>query len=196
MDRHCIGPSTSDHRQSNAVFLLFSLLLQIDHHVRQQKNLRIVGYYQCNELFEDADLSGPGKRFADKIESLYSNSVAAVVSDYSPCVLLCQFVLPLVYLSTPTPTLPHLQLDAKALQHMLEGRGSKPLVSLFFKDGPRQWARAAIAKGEDSAAVSAAPRNSFICPLAGVEGLIQQYTQEGRHYKLVDFEDHLEDITR
>lgn len=79
-----IRPSTSDHRQSNAVFRLIPPLLQIDHHVRQKKKLRIVGYYQCNELFEDADLSGPGKRFADKIESLYSNSVAAVVSDYSP----------------------------------------------------------------------------------------------------------------
>ena len=49
-------------------------------HTKQQKGLRIVGYYQCNERLDDRDLSGAGKKFADRIEQLYPDSVALVVS--------------------------------------------------------------------------------------------------------------------
>ena len=54
-------------------------------HTKQQKGLRIVGYYQCNERLDDRDLSGAGKKFADRIEQLYPDSVALVVSAQHMC---------------------------------------------------------------------------------------------------------------
>lgn len=41
--------------------------------------LRIVGYYQCNEQMNDVELSGIARKAADRIHSLYPNSVALVV---------------------------------------------------------------------------------------------------------------------
>ena len=99
-----------------------------------------------------------------------------------------------------------MQLDSVALQRCLEAAeqevdgedaaaagetaavavSAPPLLSLFFKDGPRGWAAAAA--GSNS--------RRFSCPTAGIKGLIEQYTAEGRHRKLADFEDHLSDISR
>lgn len=57
---------------------------QVAEHARQQpqKEVRVVGYYQCNEQLEDTELSGAGRRIADRIEQLYPDSVALVVSQW------------------------------------------------------------------------------------------------------------------
>lgn len=38
-----------------------------------------MGYYQANERLDDSELSGPGRRFADRIEALCPGAVALVV---------------------------------------------------------------------------------------------------------------------
>lgn len=52
---------------------------------------------------------------------------------------------------------------------------------LWVKDSGRGW-------GKDGAFILKAP--------AGLGALVASYVQEGRHNKLADFDDHLDDVTR
>ena len=88
-----------------------------------------------------------------------------------------------------------LVLDATALQALLQreagagagapaaGEPAAPLVQLSARAaGSGQWGRV--------------PAAAVACPSAGVGALVSGYLAEGRHQRLVDFEDHLEDISR
>lgn len=94
-------------------------------------------------------------------------------------------------LSQPARLLACPQLDSAALRDCLEGKAERPLVGLYVKDGQRGWA--AAGGGSSGGGGS---RGSLSCPTGGVRGLVEEYTKEGRHRRLADFEDHLEDITR
>lgn len=58
-------------------------LPQLEAHAKEQAGaqpgLRIVGYYQANERLDDGDL-GAGRRYADRIDAAYPQSVALLVS--------------------------------------------------------------------------------------------------------------------
>lgn len=94
---------------------------------------------------------------------------------------------PLPSLSLPPPAPRLRQLDSAALQRCLEGREeAPPVLGLFVKDGPRGWVSGS----------AASKKAQLACPTGGLRGLVVQYTNEGRHRKLADFEDHLDDIAR
>lgn len=76
---------------------------------------------------------------------------------------------------TLLPSWPLNQLNGKALA---EGDASEaPLLQLYARDG-RGWSRAA--------------GGSLSCPSAGITELIGELAAEGRHRRLADFEEHLE----
>lgn len=54
-------------------------LAQLEIYCNTQKNIRVVGYYQCNERLDDSELGGPGRRIADRVESVAPGSVAIIV---------------------------------------------------------------------------------------------------------------------
>jgi hypothetical protein len=64
---------------------LEAALVQLQAYCDIKPNLRIVGYYQCNERMLDNDLGIVGRRIADRIESLYSGSIALTVSSHRVC---------------------------------------------------------------------------------------------------------------
>ncbi|KAL4424106.1 hypothetical protein ABPG75_001407 [Micractinium tetrahymenae] len=84
-----------------------------------------------------------------------------------------------------------LVLDGAALEAALKAAqaGSaepeQPVLHLFSKDGARGWIRAASGK-------SGALRR----PAGGVAAQLAQFTGQGRHQQLADFEEHLEDLGR
>lgn len=55
-------------------------LAQLQAYCNKHRNVRVVGYYQCNERLDDTDLGTVGRRVADKAEALWPGSVAIVVS--------------------------------------------------------------------------------------------------------------------
>lgn len=76
-----------------------------------------------------------------------------------------------------------LTLDGNALKRMLEGPddgAGPPLFRHFAKDSAKGWTSSASTKLE--------------CPSAGLADLLSRYVAEGRHRKLADFEDYLEDV--
>lgn len=79
-----------------------------------------------------------------------------------------------------------MQLDGRALRDLISDRGSTlPPVRLLHKDNARGWINAPTTGNEAS----------FKCPSEGVAGLMSSLVKQGKHHKLVDFEDHLDDIT-
>lgn len=76
------------------------------------------------------------------------------------------------------------QLDGPALKALIDGSGSRPPVQLLHKDS-RGWVGAA----------AAGPGARLSCPVAGLTGLLAAYVEEGRHRRVADFEDHLEDLS-
>jgi hypothetical protein len=77
-----------------------------------------------------------------------------------------------------------MQLDSQALRALIGGKGQAPLVQLFFKDALRGW-------------TSSSSKSDVIVrlPTGGVTDLLSAYISEGRHRRLVDFEDHFEDLS-
>jgi hypothetical protein len=168
------------------IALVVGARLQTAAHVKQQGGkLRIAGYYQCNERLDDVDLGIIGRRIADKVEALFPGSAAIVVS--RPARLLPRARRARTFACTLRSTLnwlaprPVLQLDGPALRAALTGGGTQPPVQLLGKDA-RGWVTAA----------AAGPGARFTCP--AVTATLAQYVQEGRHWRLSDFEDHLEDL--
>jgi hypothetical protein len=76
-------------------------------------------------------------------------------------------------------------MDGKAVEAMLNDTSSSPPLKLLHKDGSRGWIHAPTTGSEAT----------FTFPRGGVADLLVAYVEEGRHRKLVDFEDHLDNIT-
>lgn len=74
-------------------------------------------------------------------------------------------------------------LNASALKGSIERNESSIDASFcpYVKDSRKGWS-------------DLAP-NAFTCSLAGVVNVLTEYVSEGRHHKLMDFEDYLEDVT-
>jgi hypothetical protein len=75
-------------------------------------------------------------------------------------------------------------MDAKGLENLLTDSSSSSPLKLLHKDASRGWLHAPTTGSEAA----------FTCPTGGVADLITVYLEEGRHRKLNDFEDHLENI--
>jgi ER membrane protein complex subunit 8/9 len=75
-------------------------------------------------------------------------------------------------------------LDGKALRSMIEDTGGNASTAmpmkLLVRDATKGWVTAGA---------------SLQCPVAGVVDLLSAYVDEGRHRRLVDFEDYLEDVS-
>jgi|688.fasta_scaffold2583115_1 hypothetical protein len=76
-------------------------------------------------------------------------------------------------------------MDAKAVENLLKDTSSSPPLKLLHKDGTRGWIHAPTTGAEAA----------FSCPTGGVADLLTAYVEEGRQRKIVDFEDHLDDIS-
>ena len=85
------------------------------------------------------------------------------------------------------PACPPPQLDGKALKALVEdsGPGQGPPLRLMHKGGARGWIHAP----------ATGPEATFQCPAAGIADLMAGYVAEGRHQRLADFEDHMEDLS-
>jgi len=77
------------------------------------------------------------------------------------------------------------QLDGKAFKSLADGIEQANPLRLMHKHSSRGWI----------SAPSTGPEASFQCPSAGIADLLADFVTEGRHQQLVDYEDHLENIT-
>ena len=82
-----------------------------------------------------------------------------------------------------------MQLDGRATESLLSSQTAAsttptPPMKLLHKDA-RGWVNAPSTGAE---AV-------FTCPTSGIADLLAAYVEEGRHQRLNDFEDHLENIS-
>lgn len=106
--------------------VLEAALSQLEAHAKEQQGtqpgLRIVGYYQANERLSDGEL-GAGRRYADRIEAAWPNSVVLL-------------------LDGPALQAELAQQTAAEGQAGGSGSGEQPVVQLFAKDGGR-WAKVA-----------------------------------------------------
>jgi len=69
---------------------------------------------------------------------------------------------------------------------MVDGSTQAPPVRLLHKDASRGWIHAP----------TTGPEAAFQCPVAGMADLLSGYVAEGRHQRLADFEDHLDDLKK
>lgn len=78
-------------------------------------------------------------------------------------------------------------LDGPHLQDAIEKKDTKyPVVQMYLKSGPKGWMRVS----------PSTLGGGFDCPTVGVADLIEKYLQEGRHMRLVDYEDHTNDVSK
>ncbi len=84
-----------------------------------------------------------------------------------------------------------LALDGAALRALVDaagdGGGAPPPLRLLVRERPGGGAWGPPGPG--------AALGALECPVAGVADLLAEYVGEGRHRRLADFEDHLEDLT-
>ena len=60
-----------------------------------------------------------------------------------------------------------------------------PPVKLLHKDASRGWIHAPTTGAEAA----------FTCPTGGIADLLTEYVAEGRHRKVADFEEHMEQLS-
>ena len=77
-------------------------------------------------------------------------------------------------------------MDSKAVDALLKDNSSSPPLKLLHRDATRGWIHAPSTGAEAA----------FTCPTGGVADLLAAYVEEGRHRKIIDFEDHLDNISR
>lgn len=68
-------------------------LIQLQEYCKRQGNLRVVGYYQCNERLDETDLGESGKRIANKLEAAFPGSIALVVCSNLSVDILLHYLL-------------------------------------------------------------------------------------------------------
>ena len=76
---HILDAIPVSHNYLTLTMPVEAALVQLQEHCKLQGNVRIVGYYQCNERLDDSDLGESGKRIASKVEAAFPGSVALVV---------------------------------------------------------------------------------------------------------------------
>eukprot|EP00850_Spirogloea_muscicola_P017420 SM000149S01355 [mRNA] locus=s149:290345:291991:- [translate_table: standard] len=171
-------------------------LTQIDEHFASLEDpLAIVGCYHANEHFDDVELGPVARTIADHIARHCPEACALLVTTLpSPR---CAFsTVPAMLASTEgsnsachgspdSAVAGRLQLDNKALAKALqeEGGAGAPVVQLFLKESGRGWRPAAT---KDAQLQLQSPDSG---------GELLGYVKEERYHRVLDFDDHLDDVT-
>lgn len=138
----------------------------------------VVGYYQSNELLADKDLSPSARRFADRVASLVeSQAPVAVVLDATA-------LRDALMARETAPKAPEASGSSGS------GAAISPALFVPFVRESKVWVRSAplpAFEGSSDAVSGAAGAGQLLDALAAL-------VEDGRHRRLVDFEDHLDDL--
>ncbi|KAF8379817.1 hypothetical protein HHK36_029266 [Tetracentron sinense] len=161
------------HSQIGLLPTLEIALIQIEEHFGE-KGASVVGYYHANERFDDFELGNIAKNIGDHICRYFPQAALLLIV----LILLELFVLMVRSFSLS-------QLDNRKLEALQKGKDKNPVVQLYTRDTSKSWKQA----GSDGSS-----RLAIKEPLANV--VLLDYISSKKWQDIVDFDDHLDDISK